>query len=49
MKIERIFNDTSTHSLDDTSSILTDILITEFMNKITQSANSEVNNEEVAA
>lgn len=49
MKIQRIFSDTSTHSLDDLSSVLTDLLINEFITKITKSANAEADTEEVAA
>lgn len=49
MKIQRIFNDTSTHSLDDLSSLLTDLLITEFIAEITQLVNVDANNKEVAA
>ena len=49
MKIQRIFSDTSTHSLDDLSSVLTDLLINEFIAKITESVNPEADTEEVAA
>ena len=49
MKIQRIFNDTSTHSLDDLSSLLADLLITEFIAEITQLVNVDADNKEVTA
>lgn len=49
MKIQRIFNNTSTHSLDDFSLVLIDALIIEFMTQTTQSVNTEKNNKEVVA
>ena len=49
MKIQRIFNDTSTHSLDDLSSLLFNLLITESITEITQLVNTDTDNEEVAA
>lgn len=49
MKIERIFNNTSNHSLDIVSNILIDILIKDHIAKSTTSTTEELSNEEVAA
>lgn len=49
MKIQRSFNNTSPHTLNDISLILKDLLIAEFIDKTIQSASSEINEKEVAA